>query len=139
MDYVYAILALAGAGFALFFAWQLYNQVMEKDEGEDNMRRIARQVQDGAKAFMTTEYRWLGIFVGLVFLVLLVSSTEAGLGWKTAICFLLGAAASAAAGWFGMHTATRAAVRTTQAAKTSLSDALSVSFKSGTVMGLLVV
>ncbi|MCB9892281.1 MAG: sodium-translocating pyrophosphatase [Planctomycetes bacterium] len=129
----------AGAVLALVFAFKLYKEVMARDEGEENMRRIAKQVQDGAKAFLTTEYRWLAIFVSLVFVVFLLTPSADGLGWRTAVSFLLGAAASAVAGWIGMHTATRAAVRTTQAAKNSLSDALHVSFSSGAVMGLVVV
>ncbi|MAE46409.1 MAG: sodium-translocating pyrophosphatase, partial [Planctomycetes bacterium] len=90
-------------------------------------------------AFLKAEYKWLSIFVVVVAILIGISSAEDGLGINTAIAFVSGAVASALAGYFGMHTATRAAVRTTQAATNSLADALGVSFSSGVVMGMCVV
>ncbi|MEE2886505.1 MAG: sodium-translocating pyrophosphatase [Planctomycetota bacterium] len=134
--YFFTIVALLTAMASVAYATQLYQTIMDKDEGDEAMRKIARAIQDGARAFLHAEYKWLGIFVGIVFLMMFANHH---FGWRMAIPFLMGAVASASAGYFGMHTATRAAVRTTQAAKTSLSQALDVAFTSGTVMGLTVV
>ena len=134
-----AILALLLAILALFNARTLFANIMEKSEGTDSMKKIAKQIQAGALAFMKTEYQRLSIFVVVVFVLIGISGGNQGLGWTTAIAFVCGAFASGLAGWIGMHTATRAAVRTTQAATNSLGEALNVAFASGTVMGLCVV
>jgi len=134
--YFFTIVALLTAMASVAYATQLYQTIMDKDEGDEAMQKIARSIQEGARAFLHAEYKWLGIFVGIVFLMMFANHH---FGWRMAIPFLMGAVASASAGYFGMHTATRAAVRTTQAAKTSLSQALDVAFTSGTVMGLTVV
>jgi len=129
------VVALAAVGFAV----ASYKQIMAKDAGTDRMKEIAKAIQDGSKAFLSAEYRWLSVFVVVVFIAMIIVGKEHGLGFSTAVAFVLGAIASGVAGYFGMHTATRAAVRTTQAARSSLSDALDVSFKSGVVMGMTVV
>lgn len=103
------------------------------------MKDIAKMIQDGAFAFLKAEYTWLAVFVVLVFLAISLSPAAYGLGLNAAIAFLCGAVASGLAGFFGMHTATRAAIRTTQAARESVKDALSISFGSGLVMGFCVV
>jgi K(+)-stimulated pyrophosphate-energized sodium pump len=133
---LWTFLALGAALFAVIHASSLYGYIMKQDEGTDRMKEIARAIQAGGKAFLNAEYRWLAFFVGFVFLAMIFVD---GMGIGMAIAFLFGALASGAAGYFGMHTATRAAVRTTQAARTSLSEALDISFKSGTVMGMTVV
>lgn len=133
-------IALGAAAFALLFAFTRYGSIMKKDAGSEKMQDISKQVQDGAAAFLTAEYKWLAVFVAVVAAAIAFLGTEAdGLGQPTAIAFVAGAAASALAGWCGMHTATRAAVRTTQAATNSLAEALGVSFSSGIVMGMCVV
>ncbi|MCB9880366.1 MAG: sodium-translocating pyrophosphatase [Planctomycetes bacterium] len=134
MEIVIRLLALALAIGALVYASKLFAKIMAKDEGTETMKTIARRIQDGAMAFLTTEYRILAIFVGIVAVVIAVF-----LQFSTAAAFVCGAFASGLAGWIGMHTATRAAVRTTNAARRSLSEALDISFSSGTVMGLTVV
>jgi len=134
----FLIISLAAAAFALVFAFVRYAAIMKRDEGTDKMKDIAVQVQEGAAAFLKAEYKWLAVFV-LVVAVAIGASSADGLGTKTAAAFVCGALASAVAGYFGMHTATRAAVRTTQAATNSLADALGVSFSSGVVMGMSVV
>lgn len=131
-------LAAGTAVFALLFAVIKYFIIMRRDQGSEKMQAISVQVQKGAAAFLNAEYRWLAVFVVIVALALGFSGTE-GLGIRTAIAFVTGAVASALAGYFGMHTATRAAVRTTQAATQSLASALGVAFSSGTVMGMSVV
>ena len=137
MFYVWTIIALVAALGSVIYATKLYERIMQEDPGDEKMQKIATAIQKGSKAFLDAEYRWLAIFVAVIFVLMLIGWES--FGPKMAVPFLLGAAASAIAGYFGMHTATRAAVRTTQAAKTSLTGALDVSFRSGTVMGLSVV
>ena len=132
------LLAAICAGLALVFAVVKYRQIMSRDAGSQEMQDISKLVQQGAAAFLRAEYMWLTVFVGVVFATIFFIDAE-GLGPKTAYAFVAGAAASAVAGYFGMHTATRAAVRTTQAATKDLSSALDVAFGSGTVMGMSVV
>ncbi|MFO1053423.1 MAG: sodium-translocating pyrophosphatase [Planctomycetota bacterium] len=136
MDWIYVLSLLVGVA-AVVIAVSLFKAIMLKDAGTERMQEIARAVQEGGRAFLHAEYRWLLYFV--VVMALLIGFGGKGFGPKTAIAFAFGAMASAAAGYFGMHTATRAAVRTTQAARTNLMGALDVSFKSGSVMGLTVV
>jgi K(+)-stimulated pyrophosphate-energized sodium pump len=132
------VIAVASIGYAV----NLFQQIMRKDPGDAKMQKIAEAVQQGGRAFLHAEYKWLAVFVAVVFFALCLGSDDGKtqfLGWKTAVAFLMGSVASAGAGYFGMHCATRAAVRTTQAAKTSLGAALDIAFKSGTVMGMTVV
>ena len=121
---------IVSALFALF----LIKQINGHSAGTEQMQRIAALIRSGAMAFLKTEYTVLSGFVVVMFVVL-----WAFLSGLTAIAFLVGALLSASAGWIGMRTATGAAVRTTHAAKTSLSSALRVAFSSGAVMGLTVV
>ncbi len=134
------IVGVAGVAalLALVFAVVKYFLIMKEDAGNEKMQGISKQVQDGAAAFLNSEYKWLAVFVVIVATAIGFSGAD-GLGVRTAIAFVSGAVASALAGYFGMHTATRAAVRTTQAARKGLADALAVSFSSGTVMGMSVV
>ena len=124
---------------ALVFAVMKFGSIMRKDAGTEQMQAISKKVQEGAAAFLKAEYRWLVVFVIIVAGAIFFSSSENGLGPRTAVAFICGALASGVAGYFGMHTATRAAVRTTQAARDGLMPALSVSFSSGVVMGMSVV
>ena len=133
--YVSGGCALLALGFAFF----MFSQIMKKDPGDQKMQEISRRVQVGAKAFLAAEYKWLAVFVAIVAAVMAFAGEAANLGPKAAIAFVCGASASALAGYFGMYTSTRAAVRTTQAARTSLGDALGVAFGSGSVMGMTVV
>ena len=129
----------AGAAIAaLVFAIAKYGGIMKQDAGDSKMQEISKQIQEGAAAFLQAEYKWLTVFVVAVGAAIFFSEQQ-GLGQSTAIAFVAGAAASAVAGYFGMHTATRSAVRTTQAARTSLTAGLQVSFASGVVMGMSVV
>ena len=137
MTFLYV--AGAAAVAALIFAIAKYFAIMNKDAGDAKMQEISKQVQEGAAAFLKAEYTWLSVFVIAVGAAIFFSDPADGLGQKTAIAFVAGAAASAIAGYFGMHTATRAAVRTTQAARTGLSEGLDVAFASGIVMGMSVV
>ena len=123
---------------ALVFAFFKYGGIMKESQGSEKMQHISKLIQQGAAAFLKAEYKWLAVFVAIVGAAIAFSS-QGGLGPKTAIAFVCGAFASGLAGYFGMHTATRAAVRTTEAAQRSLGDALKVAFGSGTVMGMCVV
>ena len=139
MDTVLTHLPWLAAAISLLAAFLFQQKVMRAPAGSERMAEIAKAIQDGAAAFLRTEYRLLAGFVVLVSVALLLLGEEMGGGTRTVIAFLAGALASGLAGWIGMFTATRAAVRTTEAAKTSLSGALQVAFGSGTVMGLTVV
>ncbi|MBT4465367.1 MAG: sodium-translocating pyrophosphatase, partial [Planctomycetes bacterium] len=125
------------AGIALVAAFIIQKKVMAAPAGNDTMQSLASAIQDGARAFLITEYKLLSIFVVVAGAGLYVLPEGGGL--HTMIAFFSGAFASALAGWIGMHTATRAAVRTTEAAREGLAGALRIAFNSGTVMGMTVV
>ena len=139
MTKVHLTIPIGIAVLALVFAFIKFRSIMKRDEGSEEMQDIAKRIQEGAFAFLKAEYTWLVVFVAVVFAAIALSPAELGLGIRTAIAFVCGAAASGLAGFFGMHAATRAAVRTTQAAKNSVQDALGISFNSGLVMGFCVV
>jgi len=122
----------------LVYAFVLATGINKRSDGDEKMQKIAAAIQKGARAFLFTEYKWLTLYVVAVAIVLGIFHKEGG-HYLIAIAFVVGAAFSALAGYFGMVTATKSAVRTTEAAKTSLSEALKVAFSSGTVMGLCVV
>jgi K(+)-stimulated pyrophosphate-energized sodium pump len=117
--------------------------VTKQDAGDANMRELAGHIADGAMAFLKAEWRVLGIFAIITAALLAYSGTVHEVNgrpvhshWLIAVAFLVGAVFSATAGFVGMKIATKANVRTTQAARTSLKQALNVSFTGGTVMGL---
>ncbi len=139
MDINFLLVSAVCAVIALVFAVLTFMKIMKLSPGEPRMIEISKLVQEGAAAFLKAEYKWLGLFVVVVGGVIAMSSAELGLGPKTALAFVCGASFSALAGYFGMHCSTRAAVRTTQAARTGLNEALRVAFSSGSVMGLTVV
>ena len=137
MDQIINNLPWIGTAAALVMAALVYAKVMAAPAGNDTMQSLASAIQDGARAFLITEYKLLAMFVVVVGGGLYVLPEGGGL--HTMIAFFTGAFASALAGWIGMYTATRAAVRTTEAARTSLAGALKIAFGSGTVMGMTVV
>ena len=120
---------------ALVFAAAQTSMVSKAEAGTDRMKEIANSISEGAHAFLFAEYKILVIFVAV--LCLLIGFF---ISWKTAICFLVGAAFSVAAGYVGMNVATKANVRTANAARTSgMNRALSLAFAGGSVMGMCVV
>ena len=127
-------LVLASTVFGLLAAAVLAATILKKPQGTEEMQRISRSIRLGAMTFLKTEYSVIAIFVAGILLLLFVNHQRA-----MAIAFLAGAVASGLAGWLGMATATRANVRTTQAAKSSVREALDIAFSSGMVMGLCVV
>ncbi len=111
--------------------------VSKQDAGDANMQELAGYIARGASAFLKAEWKVLGVFAVIAAALLAWSGTlHEHSDWVIAIAFLIGAFFSAFAGWIGMSIATKANVRTTQAARTSLAQALKVSFNGGTVMGL---
>jgi K(+)-stimulated pyrophosphate-energized sodium pump len=114
-----------------------FNWVAKQDAGSDRMREISNYIAEGAMAFLKAEWKILGYFVAIVALLLgFMASKNSGSHWSISISFIIGAVFSATAGYIGMRVATKANVRTAEAAKTSLSKALNVSFTGGAVMGL---
>src|SRR5580698_8926383 len=114
------------------FAW-----VARQDAGNDRMQTIAKHIAEGAMAFLKAEYKILSYFVVVAALLLgYMGSQNENSSWTISLAFVLGAVFSALAGFIGMRVATKANVRTAQAARTSLSKALNVSFTGGSVMGL---
>ena len=120
----------------LFAAFVVYALVKRYEEGDEKVRNIADQIHLGAMVFMRREYLMLALFAGILIVILFFSP---GLGASTVVAFIVGALASAGAGWIGMYTATKANVRTTTAAHTQGAPAaLSVAFFGGSIMGLAV-
>ena len=120
---------------ALLFAGYLAVKVAKQEEGTEKMKEIASAIREGARAFLTAEYKILIVFVMVLFLLI-----GFGIGnWVTAICFVVGALFSTLAGYFGMNVATKANVRTANAARESgMNKALSIAFSGGAVMGMCV-
>ena len=123
------------AVLALLFAAYLAAKVSKQDAGTDRMKEIAGAIAEGARAFLTAEYKILVIFVAVLFVLIGI-----GVGsWVTAICFVVGALFSTIAGYCGMTVATKANVRTANAAKEGgMNKALSIAFSGGAVMGMCV-
>ena len=123
---------------ALLFAVYKIAFVSKQDAGTDRMKEIAASINEGAKAFLFAEYKILAIFIVVLFLAIGLFLRENS--WITAVCFLCGALFSILAGYVGMNVATKANVRTANAARTSgMNKALSVAFSGGSVMGMCVV
>jgi K(+)-stimulated pyrophosphate-energized sodium pump len=132
------IAPVAGVLALAFMAWR-YNWVGKQESGTERMDRIAKNIADGAMAFLKAEYRVLAVFVLAVAILLGFSANAETSSMLVALSFVLGAICSALAGFIGMRVATKANVRTTHAARTSLGRALEVAFAGGSVMGLGVV
>ena len=125
---------------ALLFVFFKNNWVAKQEVGNEKMARIAKNIADGAMSFLKAEYKILSIFVVAVAILLYFKgSNEVGSNGMVAVSFIVGAVCSALAGFIGMRVATKANVRTTQAARASLGRALEVAFAGGAVMGLGVV
>ena len=132
-NYIY--FALIAGVIAVIFAVFKARKINKYDAGNEKMKEIADAIAEGAKAFLFAEYKILIIFVVILFIVLGV-----GIDWLTAVCFLAGTVLSTLAGYAGMNVATKANVRTANAAKEKgMNKALSIAFSGGAVMGLCVV
>lgn len=132
-SWVYYIVPLAGV-LGLIFALYLAGKISKQDPGTERMQEISAYIHEGAMAFLGREYRILSVFIVVVFIVLGIF-----IGWLTAICFVVGAVFSILAGFFGMQVATKANVRTANAARHGQNKALEIAFSGGAVMGMSVV
>lgn len=131
MVYIAPIMAI----IALVFAFALAAKVSKMDEGTDRMKEIALSIREGANAFLTAEYKILVIFAIILFILIAF-----GINIVTAVSFIVGAIFSTLAGYFGMSVATKANVRTANAARIGgMNKALSIAFSGGAVMGMSVV
>lgn len=131
----YAVPAMGVVG--LLYTFLKFNWVSKQDAGNERMKEISTYIAEGAMAFLKAEWKILTYFVVIVALLLgIMASSNPHSHWSIALAFVLGAVCSAVAGYIGMKVATKANVRTAQAARTSLSKALNVSFTGGAVMGL---
>ncbi len=125
-----AIVAALGICYGIYLIFW----ILKKPEGDSKMQEVAKAIQEGAAAFLGKQYRTIAIIGILIFIILFWL-----IGIRSALGFLIGAIFSVLSGYIGMNISVRANVRTTQAAKSSLAQALQIAFRSGAVMGLLVV
>ena len=133
MDPILFVVPIVGL-IALCVAFSLYKWISGNDEGTPRMKEIAGFISEGSMAFLQREYRVIGIFAAVMFVVLIFA-----IGLQSAIAFLVGAAFSLLAGYVGMRTATNSNVRTAAAARSGMPLALKIAFRGGAVMGLCVV
>ena len=139
MEMIVNYLPLFGV-LALAFVFWKNAWVSKQEEGDEKMSKIAKNIADGAMSFLKAEYKILSVFVVAVAILLFFKgNSEEGSNGMVSVSFIVGAICSALAGFIGMKVATKANVRTTNAARTSLGQALEVAFAGGAVMGLGVV
>lgn len=135
--YIVPICAVIGLLFAIY----CFSVVKREKVTDAKMTKISDAIHLGAKVFLKSQYKAIAIFVIVVALILLVLAfvTNGALSFASPVCYIIGAALSMCAGYIGMTSATKANVRTTNAAKRGIADAVKVSFASGSVMGMSVV
>ncbi|RKX97446.1 MAG: sodium-translocating pyrophosphatase, partial [Spirochaetes bacterium] len=124
---------------ALVFAYGFFKNMMKKSEGTDRMKEIAQYVREGAMAYLKRQYRVVGIVFAVLFIVFLTLAYFGVENPFVPVAFLTGGFFSGLCGYLGMRTATYASARTAQGASESLNKGLKIAFKSGAVMGLVVV
>jgi len=132
----FLVFAIISAVIAIVYGLFLAKSILRKSAGNSRMQEIAKAIQDGAGAYLNKQYKTISVIAVILFLVI---GLVPKLGWTTAFGFLVGAVFSALAGYIGMNVSVRANVRTAEAARGGINNALSVAFKGGTVTGLLVV
>ena len=132
----FLLFAIVSSVIAIIYGLLLAKSILKKSPGNARMQEIAKAIQEGAGAYLNKQYKIIGIIAVVLFFVI---GLIPKLGWTMAFGFLVGAVFSALAGYIGMNVSVRANVRTTEAARGGISNALSLAFKGGTVTGLLVV
>lgn len=132
----FLLFAIVSSFVAIFYGLFLAKSILKKSPGNARMQEIAKAIQDGAGAYLNKQYRTIGVIALVLFFI--IGMVEK-LGWTMAFGFLVGAVFSALAGYIGMNVSVRANVRTTEAAKKGINEALALAFQGGTVTGLLVV
>ncbi|MEI8270145.1 MAG: sodium-translocating pyrophosphatase [bacterium] len=131
---IYLLFAIVCSIIGIVYGLLLAKSILKKSAGNEKMQSISNAIAEGAKAYLNRQYKTIGMIAVILFFILLF-----GLGIKLAIGFVFGAFLSALAGYIGMNVSVRANVRTTEAARGGLKNALDVAFKGGTVTGILVV
>jgi K(+)-stimulated pyrophosphate-energized sodium pump len=132
----FLMFAIVSAVIAIFYGLFLAQSILKKSPGNARMQEIAKAVQEGASAYLNKQYKTIGMIAVILFFII---GFVHKLGWTMAFGFLVGAVFSALAGYIGMNVSVRANVRTTEAARGGINDALTLAFQGGTVTGLLVV
>ncbi|OUW37892.1 MAG: sodium-translocating pyrophosphatase [Flavobacteriaceae bacterium TMED184] len=138
MDNILYFVPISGI-IALIYVYIKNRWVSSREVGNAKMAKIAKNIADGAMAFLKAEYKILSIFVILTSVLLAIKGVNEGTSWLVSISFIIGAGCSGLAGFIGMKVATKANVRTTNAAQKSLGKALEIAFSGGSVMGMGVV
>ena len=137
MNFIFLVLLGSVLGL-IFAAYQAYS-ILKEDEGDENVKSISIKIRKGANAYLTRQYKGVAIFFALMFIIFLVLSFFDFVSIFVPFSFVIGGFLSGLSGFIGMKVATNANARTTTAAKKSLNGALKVSFKSGSVIGIVVV
>ena len=132
----FLLFAMVSAVVAIVYGLLLAKSILKKSAGNARMQEIAKAIQEGASAYLNKQYKTIGMIAVVLFLII---GLVPKLGWTMAFGFLVGAFFSGLAGYIGMNVSVRANVRTTEAARGGINDALSLAFQGGTVTGLLVV
>ncbi len=132
----FLLFAMLSAVIAIVYGLFLAKTILKKSAGNARMQEIAKAIQEGASAYLNKQYKTIGMIAVVLFFII---GSVPKLGWTMACGFLVGAVFSALAGYIGMNVSVRANVRTTEAARGGINEALSLAFKGGTVTGLLVV
>ncbi|MDV4151878.1 sodium-translocating pyrophosphatase [Clostridium sp. AL.422] len=137
MNFIF--LVLLGSILGLLFSAYQASVVMKADEGDEKVRSISAKIRKGANAYLRRQYKGVGVFFVLMFLIFLVMSFFGFVSIFVPFSFIIGGFLSGLSGFIGMKVATNANSRTTTAAKKSLNGALKISFKSGSIIGIVVV